>query len=142
MKSIQTRILAVVTLFLLIGFNLFASAIPKEQHVLWHDGGADYFALSESGILYAVHNNEYHKLYKVKDKELVASVFEMIRENEFTSFPPPKNKEQIIETDNENYKHIEYRSNGRKHEAYWTDKDERVEPEFLKEMIRKLMELV
>ncbi|MFT5617490.1 MAG: hypothetical protein ACI85I_000713 [Arenicella sp.] len=142
MKSTRLKLLVISFLFLVSGFHSFASPIPKGEHVIWHDGGADYFALSEAGILYSVHENKYHKLYKVKDKELVASIFQMIQENEFSQFPPPKNKEQIIETDKENYKHIEYRKEGRKYETYWTDKDERVEPEFLKQMILKLMELV
>lgn len=142
MKSTNFKILAICFLFILSGFSSFCSDIPKEEHVLWHDGGADYFALSESGILYAVHENKYSKLFKVKDKELVASIFRTIQENEFSQFPPPKDRQKIIEIDQENYKHIEYRRAGRKNEVYWTDKDERVEPEFLKGMIRKLMELV
>ena len=127
----------VICVLLLSSFG--KNPIPKGEHILWHDGGADYFALYENGMLYTVHDNKYHKIHKVHDQELVAEVFESIRKNDFMGLPAPLNREAIMEMDEENFKHIQYRKDGRVHEAYWTNLDEQPEPTFLIELFEKLM---
>ena len=133
------------TLFLFIGMSLSFAAgnktiAPKGKHILWHEGGADYFAIFENGMLYTVHDNKYHKIHKVHDKEAVERIFQMMAEHEFTELPVPKNKKEIISEDRSNYKHIELRTEGRRYEAYWTDEDEKEDPDFLEEIMGLLMD--
>jgi len=118
------------------------NSIPKGDHIVWHDGGENYFAIFENGMLYSVYNNKYHKIHKVHDSSIVEDIFQLLRENHFTELPAPTNKEQVLSADAENFKHIQYRHDGRVYEAYWTDLDSQEDPDFLISIIKKLRGLV
>lgn len=139
---------SLATIIILIGLLTTPSLagdklIPKGKHIVWHDGGAEYFAVFENGMLYSLHieDNSYQKIYKVKDKALIESLFKMAESQDFIDMHPPLNREEVLHNDKD-YKHIELRREGRKYEVYWSDKDDSEEPEFLAELLVKLMELV
>ena len=117
--------------------------IPKGTHIVWHDGGQEYFAIFENGMLYSLHreDNSYQKIHKVKDKALVEKLFHLAKSTDFVEMHPPLNRETILEND-QDYKHIELRKDGRKYEVYWSDKDEEDEPNFLAKLLEELMSLV
>lgn len=117
--------------------------IPKGKHIVWHDGGLEYFAIFENGMLYSLHqeDNSYQKIHKVKDKALLNKLFALAESNKFMELHPPVNRENILEND-ENYKHIELRKDGRKYEVYWSSEDEDEDPSFLTTLLEELMSLV
>ena len=135
-----------ICLFLIVSTTTQAARnnmIPKGKHIVWHDGGLEYFAIFENGMLYSLHqeDNSYQKIHKVKDKALVNKLFALAESSEFTDMHPPLNREKILEND-EDYKHIELRKEGRKYEVYWSDEDEHEEPTFLTTLLEELMSLV
>ncbi|MGB0524013.1 MAG: hypothetical protein ACPGJS_13680 [Flammeovirgaceae bacterium] len=117
--------------------------IPKGKHIVWHDGGDEYFAIFENGMLYSLHleDNSYQKIHKVKNKALIAELFSLAESKDFLDLHPPLNRDAVLEAD-EDYKHIELRKEGRKYEVYWSEKDDADEPDFLTKLLEQLMALV
>ena len=136
--------LSIFSLIILCGLltSFTSSKIPKGEHVLWHDGGEDYFALFENGNLYSVHNNKYHKIHKVYETEIVEEIFQTLKKHDFTEMPPPYNKDKVIAADEEHFRHIQYRKDGRVYEVYWTSRNDDNKQEFLLDIFKKLMGFV